>query len=123
MKAEKYLTDFLRIFDKAFINEHQELVVCPKTNLYFRIDNVNSKEDFIYKIFAWCSRDASKSEPFGRNKKMNEAYRATLRNGLNEFLCLEWDEGQWLDIYSDYGNGIHEEECRKFIRYLFGDNL
>lgn len=115
MKLEKWVIGFKRIFEDSFINDFGELIINKRTNLYFRIDNIHSKEDFVYKILSWCSRDASKAMPFS-NEHANQAYRKEIREGLNEYLGVCWEEEQWLDIYENFGNGIHEDECRDFIR-------
>ena len=115
---KKEIKQLMSLFQGSFINQNNELILVPRTNLYFRLDDVNTKEDLIYKIIAWCSRDASKSEPF-RKQVYNENYRKSVRNALDSFLNVGWTEERWLELYSRYGNGIREKECRKMIENNF----
>lgn len=110
-----YIQELMQLFDGSFINENNELILCPRTNLYFRLEDVNSFEDFCYKIVAWCSRDASKSMPY-HTECRNKRYREYVRNNINEFLETNFNEDEWLDIYSEYGNGCNKDKCIKFIK-------
>lgn len=111
----EYEMGLMRYFEDSFINNSNELILVPKTNLYFRLDDVYGYEDFVYKIFAWCSRDASKSEPY-HTEWRNQKYREYVRNNLNTFLGVEFSEEKWSDIYSEFGNGCNKDECLEFIR-------
>ena len=117
-KYKEKLTELQEIFENSFINEINELILVPETNLYFKLSNIKNEEDLIYKIIAWCSRDASKSVPFYTDKE-NDRYREMVRDKLNYFLDVAWTEEQWLEIYTNYGNGTHEEDCRKMISNNF----
>lgn len=110
----KEVRELMKLFGNSFINAQNELILIPKTNLYFRLDDVRNKKDLIYKIIAWCSRDASKSKPY-RREKYNEKYREYVIDRLNCFLGVAWSEERWLDLYTLYGNGIHKEDCIKMI--------
>ena len=114
----KEIRELMSLFNNSFINAENELVLVPKTNLYFRLDDVKTKQDLIYKIIAWCSRDASKSEPFHK-QVCNENYRKTIRDALDSFLGVAWDEERWLELYEQFGNGTNEKECRKMIANNF----
>ena len=109
------ITDLINLFEDSYINEQEELILCPRTNLYFLLGNVNTIEDLCYKIIAWCSRDCCKTEPY-HSELENKRYREYIRNNINEFLGIDYSEEKWLDLYSEFGNGIHEEDCRKFIK-------
>lgn len=107
--------ELMQLFPNSFINECNELILIPKTNLYFSLRDVNTIEDLIYKIFAWCSRDASKSEPYYAQWR-NERYREYVKNNINTFLGTTYTEDEWLDIYCKFGNGCNKDECMKFIK-------
>lgn len=117
-KVPKTVKEFMSLFKDSFINEIDELIVVPTTNLYFEIFDVKTKKDLICKILAWCSRDACKTEPFN-TEKLNQEYRKHIRSGLNCFLNVAWDEETWSEMYDKYGNGINEQECRKMIEDNF----
>lgn len=106
------------LFDKSFINEDNELILVPKTNLYFSLKDVKTYQDLVYKIIAWCSRDMCKSEHYNSNS-YNKKYRKDLREKINTFLGVDYTEKEWFNIYDKYGNGINEAECRNFIRENF----
>ena len=46
----------LHLFPKAFINNSNEIILEPKNNVYFRLDDVKTEFDFKCKMFAWLSR-------------------------------------------------------------------
>ena len=105
----------MSLFEDSYVNSSNELILIPRTNLYFRLDNVKTIEDLCYKIIAWCSRDASKTEPF-HSRQRNEQYRAVVRNKLNKFLGVDLTEDNWMVLYTHFGNGVNELECREFIK-------
>lgn len=118
----KEIEDLLCLFPKSFINDRNELILVPRTNLYFRLEDVSSVEDLIYKLIAWCSRDASKSEPF-QSEWRNVKYRKDIRYRLNLFLETNFTEDEWLEIYCKFGNGCHKDKCLEFIRKDFDLSL
>ena len=114
----KEIRELMLLFRDCFINMNNELILVPKTNLYFRLDDVNNIDDLKYKIVAWCSRDASKSIPY-KAEWRNERYREYVRNNINTFLGLNYTEDEWLEIYAKFGNGCNKERCIEFIRNNF----
>lgn len=112
------IKELMGLFENSFINEINELILIPETNLYFKLNDVKTKEDLIYKIIAWCSRDASKAQPFDTERE-NEKYKALVRYKLNYFLNVGYGEAMWFELYCQYGNGTNEEECRKMIKKQF----
>lgn len=114
----KEVKELMSLFKGSFINEINELILVPKTNLYIELNNVKTKKDLIYEIIAWCSRDVSKSEPLYTEKE-NESYHKMLITLFDCFLNVAWDIETWWELYDKYGNGINEEECRKMIENNF----
>lgn len=112
---KNYIKELMQLFSGSFINANNELILCPRTNLYFRLDDVNSIDDLCYKIVAWCSRDASKSEPYHATWR-NEKYREYVRDNINTFLGTNFTEDEWLDIYCKFGNGCNKNDCLEFIK-------
>lgn len=59
------MSDLLRkimtVFTNSFINYKNELILVPRTNLYFSLDGVEIDLDLKCKLLEWCSRDASNS--------------------------------------------------------------
>ncbi len=117
-ELKKQITKLMELFDNAFINKNYELILVPKTNLYFLLENVNTVEDLYFKVIAWCSRSACKQQPYyaeWRNKK----YRKMVRDNINTFLGTDFSEDQWMEIYIKFGNGCNKCRCREFIRNNF----
>lgn len=114
----KEVKELMSLFKGSFINEINELILVPKTNLYFKLDNVKTRKDLIYKIIAWCSRDVAKSEPFDTERE-NRRYHEMLMSSFNYFLNVGWNIEIWWELYNRYGNGTNEEECRKMIENNF----
>lgn len=106
--------ELMGLFPKSFINSENELILVPKTNLFFRLNEINTHKELYAKIIAWCSRDACKSEPFYASKR-NEQYQREIRYALNEYLGVDFSKGDWELIYGRLGNGCNRELCDKFI--------
>ena len=47
-------------FQKCFVNNNGELIVEPKNNIYFRIDDISTKKEFETKVIAYLSRSCTK---------------------------------------------------------------
>jgi len=50
----------LQVFPKSFINQSNEIILEPKNNVYFRLDDANTELEFKCKMFAWLSRPIAK---------------------------------------------------------------
>lgn len=67
----KEVKELMSLFKGSFINEINELILVPETNLYFKLNDAKTRKDLIYKIIAWCSRDVAKSKPdIEENKRL-----------------------------------------------------
>lgn len=110
------------LFQGSFINSFDELILVPKTNLYFRLDDVETIFDLKCKLIKWCSRDCCKSEPYS-NEISNKEYQESVRNKLNDFLDVNFNETEWLLIYTYLGNGCNSDLCIKFVESEFDINI
>lgn len=106
--------ELMILFENSFINNRDELILIPETNLYFNVKNVKSAVDFYKKIISWCSRAACKTTPYHQQWK-NIEYQDRVRSILNKYLCVEFSQNDWMLIYTYLGNGIHDDLCEKFI--------
>lgn len=111
---KEYVKDLLELFPNSFINEEQEFIAEPRTNLYFLLSNCNSLLDIKCKILEWFSRDAFKSRPF-RSDLQNKEYQDNIREKINEFLGTDFTREEMTDIYSKLGNNINRKLCIEFI--------
>lgn len=110
----------MALFPGSFINAHNELILVPKTNLYFRLEDINTLLDFKCKIIAWCSRACCKSTPYYSTWR-NLQYQKNIRERLNYYFGIDFDETQWLYIYTYLGNDIRRDVCEKFVNSDFLD--
>lgn len=114
----KSITRLMELFDNSKINKNYELILDPPTNLYFLLGNVHTLEDLYFKVIAWCSRSACKTQPY-RTHWRNEQYWKMVRDNINTFLGVDFTQDEWMDIYTVFGNGCNEEKCREFIKKGF----
>lgn len=103
-----YVDRLMRGFHGCFINQNWELILVPKHNVYFRLEDVETAEEFNCKIIAWCSRPAIKGVPKQTQNK--------IRKGLNEYFGLSFEWGDWDLVYTKLGNGCNEGLCKEFVR-------
>ncbi len=115
MKMPSYLKILMSIFNKSFINYRNELILIPKTNLYFSLNNVKNEFDLKYKVLEWCSRDAYKSTPYSTDRR-NRIYQDDVRGNINIFLKTNFARNDMELIYSKLGNGVNHELTIKFVQ-------
>lgn len=113
-EVRESVVEFSALFPKSFINDCGELILVPKTNLYFKVINIGSIKELRCKIVEWCSRDACKSTPFYHTKR-NEEYQEFVRVRINEFLGIDFSKEDWLFVYTYLGNNINRSLCEKFV--------
>lgn len=101
-------------FSDSFINNRNELILIPKTNLYFSLKDIENEIDLKCKLLEWCSRDAFKSQPFNQQWR-NNRYNKQVAESINTILETEFDEDDFEDIYIKLGNGINRKLCIDFI--------
>lgn len=115
MKIPDYITRLMSIFNGSFINRINELILIPKTNLYFCLRNVESEFDLKCKVLECCSRDAVKSMPYPTNRG-NKWYQDYVRENINIFLHTDFTREDMELIYQVLGNGIRHELTIKFVQ-------
>ncbi|MBS5114143.1 MAG: hypothetical protein KHY88_00320 [Erysipelotrichaceae bacterium] len=122
MKLPSYITKLMIIFDKAFINRINELILIPRTNLYFSLNNVESEFDLKCKVLEWCSRDACKSMPY-QSDKHNEKYQDDVRKNINNFLKTDFTREDMELIYTRLGNAVNHKLTIKFVQSNYDMNI
>ena len=108
-KEVQKMLDKVSVFRKdAFINHLNELILIPKTNLYFRLEDVKTELDFKCKVLEWCSRDCIK----GVSKNMqNETSKL-----VNYLLDTAFSTDQLEAIYCRLGNCVNHSLTIQFIQ-------
>ena len=109
-----YISKIMNIFYGSFINHNKELILIPKTNLYFYLGDVNTVNEVKYKLLEWCSRSCFKSMPYRYTKK-NREYQDDVLRKVNECLDMEFTREQMELIYTKLGNCINHELTMKFV--------
>ena len=113
-ELQNAVNKLMAIFRGSFINHLNELILVPKTNLYFRLDDIETLLDLKCKVIAWCSRHAFKTE-YCNQQWRNGKYQAEVRERINKFLGVEFGIEEWELIYAYLGNDIRRKVCEKFI--------
>lgn len=97
----------LKVFPKSFINKSEEIILEPKNNVYFRLEDVGNELDFQCKLLAWVSRPISKS--------LNKYWWPRVLKSFNEFLGTSFTRDEMLLIYDRLGNDVNRALSIKFI--------
>lgn len=112
--AKAAAIDLMKCFPGSFINSNLELIIHPKTNQYFRLEDCNNGEDVVAKSIEWLSRAAAKGQPYDKEKN-NRAFREMMQQGLNEFWGTNFTQDDFYKIYQHLGNAIDHEKTMDFI--------
>lgn len=109
------LIKLMRIFYDSFINYNMELIIIPKNNTYFRVDNIKTELDIKRKVLEYCSRSALKAMPYS-SERSNKKFRAKVLDRINRFLETNFDGDDIELIYVKLGNGINSSLAEEFIK-------
>lgn len=105
----------MRLFQNSFINSSNELILVPKFNLYFRLEDVENEVDLKAKAIAWLSRYACNGNLY-RQQWLNVKLEKYIRDNLNTFLGIKLNSIQWRYIYIIFGNMIRKNELDGWIK-------
>lgn len=94
-------------FPNSFINPRNELILEPKNNIYFRLDDVDNELDFKCKVVAWLSRPSCKG--------MSDYWQNKIRKGFNGLLNTNFSKDDMMKIYTHLGNDVDRNLTIKFI--------
>ena len=102
-------------FPKMYINSQLEVIIYPKDNIYFMIENCENEEDIKAKVLEFVSRSASKDE--------NRYTKKYCKDGINMFLNTNFSNRDLWRIYTELGNRVNHELTLKFIRTNYDMSL
>ncbi|GAA0348169.1 hypothetical protein GCM10008931_44320 [Oceanobacillus oncorhynchi subsp. oncorhynchi] len=105
-KLDSYVKRALNIFPQSFINRNNEIILQPKNNVYFRLDDVESELDFKCKMFAWASRPIAKS--------LNKYWWPRVLLNFNEYMGTNFTKDEMYKIYDRLGNDVN-----RYLTILF----
>lgn len=94
-------------FPQAFINKHNEIIIYPRRNTYFRLDDVDDETILSCKILEWLSREASKS--------ISPASKKYHFEGICKYFDRRFTQEEMDEIYDNLGNSIRRTLTIKFI--------
>ena len=103
---------------KVFINNQNELIVSPKLNAYFRLEDVNTELEFNCKCLEWLSFHVADNHWFGADKE-----RKNIEKFINYILNTGFDHDDFQYIYSKLGNRVNHELTIRFIEGDYDMNL
>lgn len=108
----------MRCFPGSFINQRLELIVHPKTNQYFLLEDCHTAEQVVAKSVEWLSRAAAKGQPYS-SERNNQVFREKMQQGLNEFWGTNFTQEDFEKIYQHLGNAVNHEKTMRFVRSGF----
>lgn len=118
MKMPDYIKRAMDAFPGSFINHNNELILVPKFNVYFSLNDVNSEEDMQCKFCEWVSRDCCCALRYKQFKRLNEYYE-TMTGRFNAVCGTGFSVDEMRLIYSKLGNSVNHDLTVKFIRNGF----
>ncbi len=99
----------------CFISPLFELIVEPRNNIYFRLEDVETDLDMKCKVLAWLSRPSC--------KEVGEQCQKKMRAIFNEYLGTDFSVEQIEQIYTYLGNDCNREKTIKFIESHYDFNV
>ncbi|KAB2500807.1 hypothetical protein F8158_06885 [Bacillus cereus] len=103
----KFIDITKEVFKGAFINRNNELIFDRRSNLYFRLDDVETVLEFKCKMMAWLSRPITKS--------LSDYKARIILKRFNELLGTNFSKVDMELIYDRLGNDVARPLCIKFI--------
>ena len=114
-----FIVEFINIVKKyapnCFINSGNELIIEPKNNIYFKLDDVKTELDLKYKVIVWLSRPSCKC--------VSRYWQDRIRCIVNDFLTTDFSKDDMRLIYSYLGNGCNRSKTIEFIESGYNLNI
>lgn len=116
MVGQEVLKDLFTAFPNAIINHNLEFIAdpAPRVNSYFRLDNIETREEAIAKVLEYLSREAFKSQHFSVEWRNHQVHDYHLR-GINAFCGTDFSEDDIETIYTYLGNEVNRPKTLEFI--------
>lgn len=97
----------LQVFPKSFLNDSNEIILEPKNNVYFRLEEVNTVLDFKCKMLAWVSRPIAKG--------LNKYWTPRVLKSFNELMGTNFTKDEMYKVYDRLGNDVNRQLTIRFI--------
>ncbi|WP_342550492.1 hypothetical protein MKX57_17525 [Lysinibacillus sp. FSL M8-0216] len=111
IELKSIINQTLQAFPNAFINRSNEIILEPRNNVYFRLEDVTTALDFKCKMFAWLSRPIAKS--------LNRYWSPKVLSSFNEVLGTNFTNGEMNRIYDRLGNDVNRPLTIRFIEFNY----
>lgn len=112
----KRLLDIIsEISPKSFINRNNELIVVPKDNICFRLEDIKTDMDLKCKVIARLSRPSCKG--------VSNYWQKRVRDIFNRFLGTNFNKDEMMEIYTYLGNDVNRTLCVRFIESNYDISL
>ena len=105
--AKKIMKITEKFSPNCFINSKFELIVEPKNNIYFRLEDVESELELKCRVLSWLSRPSCKG--------ISYHWQDRIRGIVNEYLGTNFTTDEMREIYIHLGNDCNRELSIKFI--------
>lgn len=99
------------LYEKAFINMRFELIIEPKHNIYFRLDNITSELEFKCKVLEYTSRACIKG--------VSSYYQKYFTDRIRSYFDYPFTKEELIEVYTYVGGGVNREKCIKYIESDF----
>lgn len=109
-----YVFEVMKRFPGSFINDDNELILIPKTNLYVRLEDVNTPTELKYKLLEWCSRDCSCALRYSQEWR-NRRYQDDVLTRINKCLGTNFTREEMELVYDVLGNGCNHKLAKRFV--------
>ena len=98
----------------TFINSENELILIPQINTYFRLEDVNSKEDFLTKIIAWVCY-------YGADNHWNKRFSPMICQYIAYICDTDFEEEDITRIYINVSGSL--ERSREYVKSNFDERF
>jgi len=105
--TKEFMVIAKRYSPKCFINDQFELIIEPKNNIYFRLEDIKNELELKCKVIAWLSRPSCKG--------VSGYWQKRIRSIVNEFLGTEFSVEEMQEIYRYLGNDCNRKKTIQFI--------
>lgn len=92
---------------KSFVNHNNELIIEPRNNIYFRLEDVQSELDLRCKVVAWLSRPSCKG--------VSNYWQKRIRKIFNDFMGTNFSKEEMDRVYTYLGNDCNRKLSIRFI--------
>ena len=118
MKQLDIVNGAMLLFRGSFINSRNELILIPKFNIYFMLDDVNNESDFKEKLCEYFSRSCCCSLPYSSDASNKKHHKENCEK-FNAICGTDFTVDDMQLIYSRLGNGCNHQLAYEFVKSNF----